>query len=141
MTATSQPVHTPFRSYSELFDDLLPNVLQEFKRKHKKDPSGSARAVRRLQTAAERAKRTLSSSTQACSCHHRPHDSKPDLRRNDTRDLVLQAPGCLIVWCSLQTFVFAMLCSSPGTLQLCRDCHVKAKACPASRHLLSADKH
>ena len=38
--------------------------LQEFKRKHKKDPSSSARAVRRLQTAAERAKRTLSSSTQ-----------------------------------------------------------------------------
>ena len=37
---------------------------QEFKRKHKKDPSPSARAVRRLQTAAERAKRTLSSSTQ-----------------------------------------------------------------------------
>ena len=39
-------------------------ILQEFKRKHKKDPSSSARAVRRLQTAAERAKRTLSSSTQ-----------------------------------------------------------------------------
>ena len=38
--------------------------LQDFKRKHKKDPSSSARAVRRLQTAAERAKRTLSSSTQ-----------------------------------------------------------------------------
>lgn len=38
---------------------------QEFKRKHKKDPSTSPRAVRRLQTACERAKRTLSASTQA----------------------------------------------------------------------------
>jgi len=40
-------------------------LLQEFKRKHKKDISGSKRAVRRLRTACERAKRTLSSSTQA----------------------------------------------------------------------------
>ncbi|CAL5225998.1 g8801 [Coccomyxa viridis] len=39
-------------------------IFEEFKRKHKRDPSSSARAVRRLQTAAERAKRTLSSSTQ-----------------------------------------------------------------------------
>ena len=39
-------------------------LLQEFKRKHKKDPSGNPRAVRRLQTACERAKRTLSVSTQ-----------------------------------------------------------------------------
>ena len=39
-------------------------AMQKFKRKHKRDPSSSARAVRRLQTAAERAKRTLSSSTQ-----------------------------------------------------------------------------
>ena len=45
-------------------DSLCWHDLQEFKRKHKKDPSSSARAVRRLQTAAERAKRTLSSSTQ-----------------------------------------------------------------------------
>ena len=37
---------------------------QEFKRKHKKDPSANPRAVRRLQTACERAKRTLSVSTQ-----------------------------------------------------------------------------
>ena len=42
---------------------MLPPA-QEFKRKHKKDPSGNPRAVRRLQTAAERAKRTLSVSTQ-----------------------------------------------------------------------------
>ncbi|CAK0783975.1 70-kilodalton heat shock protein [Coccomyxa viridis] len=47
------------------FDNrLVQFAINEFKRKHKKDPSGSARAVRRLQTAAERAKRTLSSSTQ-----------------------------------------------------------------------------
>lgn len=38
--------------------------MQEFKRKYKKDISDNARAVRRLRTAAERAKRTLSSSTQ-----------------------------------------------------------------------------
>lgn len=39
--------------------------MQEFKRKHKKDISGNERAKRRLRTACERAKRTLSSSTQA----------------------------------------------------------------------------
>jgi L1 cell adhesion molecule like protein len=37
---------------------------QEFKRKHKKDISGNARALRRLRTSCERAKRTLSSSAQ-----------------------------------------------------------------------------
>merc|ERR1719276_765481 len=50
----------------EDFDNRLVNhFTQEFKRKHKKDISGSKRAVRRLRTACERAKRTLSSSTQA----------------------------------------------------------------------------
>ena len=38
--------------------------VQEFKRKYKKDISGNARAVRRLRTACERAKRTLSVSAQ-----------------------------------------------------------------------------
>ena len=38
--------------------------MQEFKRKYKKDISGNARAVRRLRTACERAKRTLSVSAQ-----------------------------------------------------------------------------
>ena len=38
---------------------------QEFRRKHKKDITGNKRAFRRLRTACERAKRTLSSSTQA----------------------------------------------------------------------------
>jgi len=39
-------------------------LLQEFKRKNKKDISGNPRAVRRLRTACERAKRTLSASAQ-----------------------------------------------------------------------------
>merc|ERR1711935_839814 len=39
--------------------------LTDFKRKHKKDMSGNQRSLRRLRTACERAKRTLSSSTQA----------------------------------------------------------------------------
>ncbi|XP_052078718.1 heat shock protein 70 B2-like [Mytilus californianus] len=39
--------------------------MQEFKRKHHKDMSGNNRAVRRLRTACERAKRTLSSSAEA----------------------------------------------------------------------------
>lgn len=38
--------------------------LQEFKRKHKKDISNNPRALRRLRTSCERAKRTLSSSAQ-----------------------------------------------------------------------------
>uniref|UniRef100_A0A8C9PA19 Heat shock protein 70 n=1 Tax=Spermophilus dauricus TaxID=99837 RepID=A0A8C9PA19_SPEDA len=48
------------------FDNRLVNhFVEEFKRKHKKDISQNKRAVRRLRTACERAKRTLSSSTQA----------------------------------------------------------------------------
>merc|ERR1719228_600204 len=39
--------------------------MTEFKRKHKKDLSGNKRALRRLRTACERAKRTLSASAQA----------------------------------------------------------------------------
>lgn len=50
----------------EDFDNRMVNFfMNEFKRKHKKDLSGNPRAVRRLRTACERAKRTLSSSTQA----------------------------------------------------------------------------
>ncbi|XP_022714720.1 heat shock 70 kDa protein-like [Durio zibethinus] len=49
----------------EDFDNRLVNhFVQEFKRKHKKDISSNARALRRLRTACERAKRTLSSTTQ-----------------------------------------------------------------------------
>ena len=43
---------------------LLRHFTEEFKRKHKKDLSGNARALRRLRTACERAKRTLSSTSQ-----------------------------------------------------------------------------
>jgi L1 cell adhesion molecule like protein len=50
----------------EDFDNRMVNhFVQEFKRKHKKDISENKRALRRLRTACERAKRTLSSSTQA----------------------------------------------------------------------------
>ncbi|KOB65343.1 Heat shock protein 70 [Operophtera brumata] len=50
----------------EDFDNRLVNHLaEEFKRKYKKDLRLNPRALRRLRTAAERAKRTLSSSTEA----------------------------------------------------------------------------
>ena len=50
----------------EDFDSRLVNhFIQEFKRKHKKDISNNNRSLRRLRTACERAKRTLSSSTTA----------------------------------------------------------------------------
>ena len=50
----------------EDFDNRMVNhFIQEFKRKYKKDISGNKRAVRRLRTACERAKRTLSSITEA----------------------------------------------------------------------------
>ena len=49
----------------EDFDQRLMNhFVQEFKRKNKKDITGNARALRRLRTACERAKRTLSSTAQ-----------------------------------------------------------------------------
>ena len=50
----------------EDFDDRLVNhFVQEFKRKHKKDITTNARAMRRLRTNCERVKRTLSTATQA----------------------------------------------------------------------------
>ncbi|XP_018799164.1 PREDICTED: heat shock protein 68 [Bactrocera latifrons] len=50
----------------EDFDNRLVNhFAEEFKRKYKKDLRSNPRALRRLRTAAERAKRTLSSSTEA----------------------------------------------------------------------------
>ncbi|XP_049842990.1 heat shock 70 kDa protein cognate 4 isoform X1 [Schistocerca gregaria] len=50
----------------EDFDNRMVNhFVQEFKRKYKKDLTTNKRALRRLRTACERAKRTLSSSTQA----------------------------------------------------------------------------
>uniref|UniRef100_A0A146L5F1 Heat shock protein 68 n=2 Tax=Lygus hesperus TaxID=30085 RepID=A0A146L5F1_LYGHE len=50
----------------EDFDNRMVNhFAEEFKRKYKKDLKTNPRALRRLRTAAERAKRTLSSSTEA----------------------------------------------------------------------------
>merc|ERR1711902_176336 len=50
----------------EDFDNrMVDHFVSEFKRKHKKDLSGNKRALRRLRTACERAKRTLSASAQA----------------------------------------------------------------------------
>jgi len=50
----------------EDFDNrMVDHFLQDFKRRHRKDMSKNQRALRRLRTACERAKRTLSSSSQA----------------------------------------------------------------------------
>eukprot|EP01134_Creolimax_fragrantissima_P005615 CFRG5615T1 len=50
----------------EDFDNrLVDHFVKEFLRKHKKDMSNNARSMRRLRTACEKAKRTLSSSAQA----------------------------------------------------------------------------
>lgn len=50
----------------EDFDNrMVDYFLQDFKRRYRKDMSKNQRALRRLRTACERAKRTLSSSTQA----------------------------------------------------------------------------
>ena len=50
----------------EDFDNrLVDYFLTDFKRRHRKDMSKNQRSLRRLRTACERAKRTLSSSTQA----------------------------------------------------------------------------
>jgi L1 cell adhesion molecule like protein len=50
---------------SDLDNILVKHFAEEFKRKHKKDLMENKRSVRRLRTAAESAKRTLSSSTTA----------------------------------------------------------------------------
>ena len=50
----------------EDFDTMMMHhFLEEFKRKHKKDPSENKKAIRRLRTACENAKRTLSSASVA----------------------------------------------------------------------------
>jgi len=50
----------------EDFDNrMVDHFVNEFKRKHKKDMKDNKRALRRLRTACERAKRTLSASAQA----------------------------------------------------------------------------
>merc|ERR1712209_108613 len=50
----------------EDFDNrMVDHFVKEFKRKHQRDITGNKRALRRLRTACERAKRTLSASAQA----------------------------------------------------------------------------
>ena len=50
----------------EAYDNrMVDHFIAEFKRKHKKDRAANSRAVRRLRTACESAKRMLSSSTKA----------------------------------------------------------------------------
>ena len=50
----------------EDFDNrLVDHFIQEFKRKHNEDIGGNKRGLRRLRTACEKAKRSLSTSTQA----------------------------------------------------------------------------
>merc|ERR1711944_33950 len=50
----------------EDFDNrLVDHFIKEFQRKHKRDITGNKRALRRLRTVCERAKRTLSASAQA----------------------------------------------------------------------------
>lgn len=49
----------------DLDNRLVSHFAQEFKRKHKKDLTSNPRSMRRLRTACERAKRTLSSAAQA----------------------------------------------------------------------------
>lgn len=50
----------------EDFDNrMVDHFVQQFKRKHKKDLTENPRSIRRLRTACERAKRTLSNSAQA----------------------------------------------------------------------------
>lgn len=50
----------------EDFDNILVNhFVEEFKRKYKKDPTTNPKSIRRLRTACERAKRTLSTNNSA----------------------------------------------------------------------------
>merc|ERR1712127_271135 len=75
----------------EDFDNkLVEYFVKEFKRKNKKDLTTSDRAVRRLRTACERAKRTLSSSTNAnveIDHLHDGHDFNSSITRARFEDL------------------------------------------------------
>ena len=62
MKATAGDTHLG----GEDFDNrMVDHFVKEFQRKHKQDISSNKRALRRLRTACERAKRTLSASAQA----------------------------------------------------------------------------
>jgi len=75
----------------EDFDQRMMNhFVREFVKKYKCDPSGNARAMRRLRTACERAKRTLSSSTTAnveIDHLHEGHDFNSSITRARFEDL------------------------------------------------------
>ncbi|XP_056268244.1 heat shock 70 kDa protein 1 [Pseudoliparis swirei] len=60
--ATAGDTHLGGEDFDNRVED---HFVEEFKRKHKKDIGQNKRALRRLRTACERAKRTLSSSSQA----------------------------------------------------------------------------
>src|SRR5436853_1191184 len=60
--ATAGDTHLGGKDFDER---MMQYVAAEFKKKHKKDLTQSDRALRRLRTACERAKRTLSSATTA----------------------------------------------------------------------------
>ena len=72
----------------EDFDNrLVQHFTQEFQRKYKKDISKNSRALRRLRTACERAKRTLSSSAEASVGDRLP------VRRRGTSTRASRGPG------------------------------------------------
>uniref|UniRef100_A0A6C0F929 Uncharacterized protein n=1 Tax=viral metagenome TaxID=1070528 RepID=A0A6C0F929_9ZZZZ len=60
--ATAGDTHLGGEDFDQLLQD---HFINEFKRKNKKDPSNNLRAIRRLKTACEKAKRTLSASATA----------------------------------------------------------------------------
>lgn len=75
----------------EDFDQrMMAHFVREFVKKYKSDPSDNARAMRRLRTACERAKRTLSSSTTAnveIDHLHDGHDFNSSITRARFEDL------------------------------------------------------
>jgi heat shock protein 1/8 len=62
VTATAGDTHLGGEDFDQR---IMDHFVKEFQRKHKCDLTSSKRAMRRLRTACERAKRTLSSATQA----------------------------------------------------------------------------
>ncbi|KAH8108403.1 heat shock 70 kDa protein [Phellopilus nigrolimitatus] len=88
------------------FDNRLVNhFVQEFRRKNKKDLSSNPRALRRLCTACECAKRTLSSAAQTTGTHAERKPSDPDSK--GTRRL---ADADIDFYTSLTRALFEELC-------------------------------
>ena len=75
----------------EDFDNRMMNhFVQEFKRKNRIDISGKPRALRRLKTACERAKRTVSSTTETAidiECLHKGTDFYATITRAEFEGL------------------------------------------------------